>query len=132
MAEKLSTALANQLADNLFDSFNGGTLEIRTGSQPSTGDTSATGSLLVSVALPNPAFTAASNGSKSKTGTWSGTGIAAGNAGWCRFKSSDNSLNLDGTVTGIGGGGELELDNVNIAVSQIVTINSGDAAQPKE
>lgn len=130
MAEKLSTTLANQVANNLYDTFDGGTLKLYTGSQPASADDAPTGTLLVTITLPSPAFAAASGGAKAKSGAWSATGAAAGNAGWCRFENSATGKKLDGAVTATGGGGELELDNVSIAIGQTVTINTGTATQP--
>lgn len=131
MAERLNTALANQVADNLYDVFNSGTLEIRTGSQPASADDAATGTLLASITLPATAFGAASGGVKAKAGTWQATASAAGTAGWCRFKNSGDTKRLDGAVTATGGGGEIELDNTNIASGQVVTINTVSATQPQ-
>lgn len=130
MAEKLSTTLANQVADNLYDTFNAGTLKLYTGSQPASADDAPSGTLLVTITLPNPAFAAASGGAKAKSGTWSGTGASAGSAGWCRFENSATGKKLDGSVTATGGGGEIELDNVSIAVGQTVTISTGTGTQP--
>lgn len=130
MAEKLNTALANQIADSLYDSFNGGALEIRTGAQPASADDAATGTLLLSITLPSPAFAAASGGAKAKTGTWSANAVGAGIAGWCRFRNAGDTLRLDGAITMGGGNGEVDLDNTNIALGQLVTIDTGSATQP--
>ena len=129
MATKVNTRLANHVADALFDSFAGGMLEIRTGSQPASADASAPGVLLVEIVLPSPAFKNAVGGTKAKIGTWRGTAVGAGTAGWCRFRNEKDTLRFDGSVT-MGPGGEIVLDNTNIAEGQVVTVNTGSATQP--
>jgi hypothetical protein len=61
-------------------------------------------------------------GSKAKLGTWQASGIAAGIAGHYRIYDSGGNCKVQGTVTATGGGGDMTLDNVVIAVSQVVTI----------
>lgn len=90
--------LRNQQADDLGTIFDGGTLEIRSGTRPADPDSAATGTLLVSITIPTPAFNAASGGSISKTGTWTGTAVADGTATWARFKDSGATMNMDADV----------------------------------
>lgn len=130
MAEKLNTAKANHSADSFYDDFNGGTADVYTGSQPATGDTAPSGSLLGTINLPNPAFAAASGGAKAKSGTWQYVASAAGNMGWFRMKNAAGTRSMDGAITATGGGGEMEFDNVNVAIGQTVTINTGTGTQP--
>ena len=67
----------------------------------------------------------ASGGSKAKSGTWSGVGVAAGSAGHWRLKNSAGSTtHAQGTCTATGGGGDMTLDNVSIAVDQAVSVNT--------
>jgi hypothetical protein len=80
---------------------------------------------LAELTLPSDYLAAASSGSKSKSGTWSGTGVAAGTAG--HFRIVDNAgttCHLQGSITATSGGGDMELDNTSIAVSQTVTVNT--------
>lgn len=100
MAEKQNTALRNRLADSFAGGFNSGTLKIYSGTQPANAGDAPGGTdvLLCTIALPNPAFAAAANGSAAKTGTWSATNAASGLAGWFRFTSSDGTLIFDGAV----------------------------------
>lgn len=98
-------------------------LRIYTGSVPANCAAAATGTLLVEMALPSDWMGAASAGVKAKAGTWSGTGAAAGTAGY--FRIVDNA----GTTTHAQGtcglaSGDMALDNTSIAVSQVVTVNS--------
>lgn len=77
------------------------------------------------MALPADYLAAASAGSKAKTGTWSGTGAAAGSAAHFRIvDSAGTTCHMQGTVTATGGGGDLTLDNVSIAIGQVVTVST--------
>lgn len=97
--------------------------KIYTGSEPATCATAASGTLLVDITLPSDWMSAASAASKAKLGTWSGAASAAGTAGY--FRITDNA----GTTTHVQGtagmsGTDAILDNSNIAVSQVVTVNT--------
>jgi hypothetical protein len=98
-------------------------LRIYTGSVPANCAAAATGTLLVEMALPSDWMSAASAGAKAKTGTWSGTGAAAGTAGYFRIvDTAGTTAHAQGTC-GLGSG-DMSLDNTSIAVSQVVTVNS--------
>lgn len=101
-------------------------LELWTGSPPANCAAAATGTLLAQFALPSDWLAAAAAGAVGKTGTWSGTGIAAGNAGYYRIcrAGSPTTCDIQGTVTATGGGGDMTVDNVSIAAAQTITITS--------
>lgn len=100
-------------------------LQLRTGAPPADCAAADSGTLLCEITLPSDWMAAASGGSKAKSGTWTGTGAAAGNAGHFRVKNSAGSTtHAQGTVTATGGGGDMTMDNINIAVAQAVTVNS--------
>jgi len=129
MATRIPNAAQNAAVDAVVDRTDVGagtaSLRIYTGAQPADADDPATGTLLVSINLPNPAFGAAANGQAALAGVpLSANAVAAGTAGWFRIVARDGSTVLDGNVTQTGGGGDLELDNTNIASGQQVTINS--------
>ena len=63
-------------------------LQIRTGAQPATCATAASGTLLGSATLPSDWLSNSSGGTKSKLGTWSGTASATGVAGHYRILDS--------------------------------------------
>ena len=68
---------------------------------------------------------AAGSGSKTKLGTWTGTAVAAGTA--AHFRLVDNAgttCHVQGSITLTSGGGDMTLDNTNIAISQTVTVNT--------
>ena len=100
-------------------------LQLRTGAQPATCATTASGTLLCEMTLPSDWLGAAASGVKSKAGTWSGTGAAAGTV--AHFRIVDNAgttCHMQGSVTATGGGGDVTVDNTSIAVSQVVTANT--------
>lgn len=98
-------------------------LRIYSGSAPTNCAAAATGTLLIEIALPADWMTAASAGSKLKSGTWSGTASAAGTAGYYRIvDTAGTSVGMQGTAGMTGT--EMILDNSNIAVNQVVTANT--------
>lgn len=104
-------------------------LRLYSGSPPANCAAAATGTLLVDMALPADWMAAASAGSKAKAGTWTATGGAGAGAGTSAgyFRVWDAAVancHLQGTVTITGGGGDMTLDNTNIANGQSVTINT--------
>jgi hypothetical protein len=100
-------------------------LRLYTGTQPADCATAASGSLLATLTLPSDWLANASSGSKAKAGTWSGTGSAAGSAGYFRiYDSTGTTCHMQGSVTATGGGGDMTLDNVVIANGQAITINT--------
>ncbi len=126
MAIQLSVTARNNRLDAIETSA-GATakLQIRSGAQPASCATAASGTLLCELTLPADYLAAASAGSKAKSGTWTGTGVAAGTAG--HFRIVDNAAttcHVQGSITATSGGGDMELDNTSIAVSQTVTVNT--------
>ena len=122
MAYRKNTDTRNAQIKALGDLFNGGRLQIRTGSQPSSPNNAATGTLLVEINLPNPAFGNPSNGSVTKAGTWSAVAVAGGTAGWARFISADNQKTMDCSVAETGG--DLTIDDENIVSGAVVTVTA--------
>lgn len=124
MALQYSVAVNNARLDAV-ETATGASAKLRiyTGAAPANCAAAATGTLLVDMALPADWMSAASAGSKAKLGTWSGTGVAAGTAGYFRIvDNAGTTAHLQGTC-GIGTG-DLQLDNTNIAISQAVTVNT--------
>lgn len=101
-------------------------MEIRTGSQPADCATAASGTLLAQAALPSDWLAAASGGTKSKSGSWALTGLAAGSAGYYRIydSGSPSACHEQGSITATGGGGDMTLDNISIAAAQAITVTS--------
>lgn len=99
------------------------TLTIRSGAQPATADTTATGTVLATLSLPSDWMAAASSGTKAKSGTWEDLSAdATGTAGWFRIAGAGGAV--DGSVTATGGGGDMTVDNVSFAAAQAFTVTS--------
>ena len=101
-------------------------LKIRTGAAPADCDTADSGTVLASMDLPSDWMAAAAAGVKSKSGTWEDVlADAEGTAEHYRIYSNDGTTcHEQGTVTITSGGGDMELDNDEIAVGQLVTVTS--------
>lgn len=105
------------------------TLDIRTGAKPATPATGATGTLLATFTLADPAWGAAAAGSAALdvSPAISTTAVAAGTAGWFRVKDSAGNTVLDGTAGG--GGSDLVLTNPVITNGQVLNLISGTMSQ---
>ena len=143
MTARLSTGLRTNLAGStgFAATFANGIIEIRTGTQPATADAAATGTLLGTITKASGAFTpgtatngltfaTAADGAVTKsTDAWSFNGVAAGTAGWFRFKgnAADNDLSsttlprLDGSIAT--SGGDMSLSNIVIAIGAPTTVD---------
>jgi len=104
-------------------------LQIRSGSLPANCAAADSGTLLCEMTLPSDYMNAASGGTKTKLGTWSGTGDAGAgagtNAGHFRIKNTAGTVvHCQGDVTATGGGGAMTLDLVSIASGQVVTVTT--------
>lgn len=125
MAVQLSTAVRNARLDQIETTIGtAAKLELRTGAQEANCAAAATGTLLATLTLPTDWMAAAASGSKSLAGTWTGTGSAAGTA--AHFRITDNAgttCHMIGSVASPSGG-DLNLDNNVIAVSQTINVTS--------
>ncbi len=104
-------------------------LQIRSGALPANTAANDGGSLLVEIDLPSDWLEDAATGVKTIKGTWTGTGAAAAaggtNAGHFRIKNTaGTTTHVQGTITITGAGGDMELDNPNIAQNQSVTVTT--------
>lgn len=128
MATRIADAARNAATDAVVDRIDAGagagTLKIYSGTQPADADDAEAGSLLVTITLGDPAYGASAAGSAALSGTPSAAASGTGTAGWFRVEDSTGANVFDGSVTGTGGGGDLELDNTSIASGQTVTITS--------
>lgn len=101
-------------------------MEFRSGAPPANCAAAASGTLLAQSALPSDWMNAASAGTKTKNGTWTITGIAAGTIGHFRIyeSGSPSVCHAQGTVTETGLGGDMTVDNDNIEVAQVATVTA--------
>lgn len=126
MAIQLSIAVRNARLDAV-ESTIGVTpfLDIREGTQPVDCAAADSGVEIEHMALPSDWMAAAASGVKTKAGTWQGTADATGTAAHFRVKdSTDTTCHIQGSITAIGGGGDMEVDNISIAVGQTITVNT--------
>lgn len=125
MAFQFSTASRNGALDAIETAIGtSAVLKIRTGVAPANVGTADSGTVLATLNLPADWLAAAAAGAKSKSGTWQDAGAdAAGVAGHFRVYASDGTTaHIQGTITATGGGGDMTLDNTNIAAGQVITI----------
>src|SRR5688572_19632325 len=106
MALQLSTASRNGRLDALETELGASPiLRLRTGAQPGSCAAADTGTNLCTMNLPADSMAAASGGSKSKSGTWSGTTSGGGGtiAHFRLYKNDGVTCVLQGSV-GLGSG----------------------------
>jgi hypothetical protein len=125
MAFQFSTGVRNAAADAVETAIGASpTLELRSGSVPASCAAADSGTLLASMALPAEWLAAASAGAKALAGTWADLAAdAAGTAGHFRIKAGA-TCHVQGSVTATGGGGDMTLDNPDLAVGQEVTVTA--------
>lgn len=104
-------------------------LRFFSGAQPANCAAANSGTELANGSLPSDWMAAASGGTKAKSGTWTITGIAGASTGtdighYRIYAVDGTTCHEQGSVTDTGGGGDMTLDNSNIANNQIVTVTS--------
>lgn len=124
-------AAANAVVDLLDAGAGAGYVEIRTGTQPATVDSAATGTLLGTLPLSDPAFGSATGGVATAGAITSDTNAdASGTAGWFRAYDSNGTAVIDGSCSGSGGGGDMEFDDPAIVAGGTINISSWTYTQP--
>ena len=128
MGINLSTAVRNARLDAIEAAIGADAiLKIRSGAMPANCAAADAGTVLATLALPSDYMAAAASGQKAKSGTWSdgddadATGVAAH---FRLYASDGTTCHLQGAVTATGGGGDLEVLNVNFAVNQPFTVTA--------
>lgn len=110
----------NAMADACVD-------RVDVGATDSAGDLMimTSGDVEVSIHLcANPAFGAAAAGTATANAIGDDTSAAGGTAAKFKFQDRNNSEVFRGSVTGTGGGGDIELDNVTVGAGVTVSITS--------
>ena len=135
MTTRISTAARNAAADGVVDLLDAGAgagyIEIRTGAQPAAVGDAATGTLLATLPLSDPAFGAAANGTATAGAITSDANADnSGNAGWFRAYDSEGTAVIDGSVTATGGGGDMQLTSVAITAGETVQVTSWTVTMP--
>jgi hypothetical protein len=134
---RLSTTSRNAAANGVLALLNAGTtnaagkLEIRSGTQPADPQTTATGTVLATVVLANPAAGSASSGAATITDPASVTASATGTATWARAYDRDNNAVFDCDVTATGGGGSITLSSTSLSSGVSVDLGAITYTQPQ-
>lgn len=131
MAVRINDALANKVLDGAFNSGAGisfldsGVAEFRSGTQPASANSAASGTLIASITPPADALAAASSRAVAKNGTWEDTSADnAGTIGYARFRDAADTYRLDADVSATGAGGTITVDNPTLAAGQDFLITS--------
>lgn len=126
MAIQESVAVGNGRLDSIETTIGvSPKLQLWTGAMPANCATASSGTKLCEMALPSDWMANAASAAKAKSGTWSGTGLAAGTVGYFRIVDSTGATcHLQGTVTLTGAGGDMTMDNTSIQLSQAVSVNT--------
>lgn len=132
MALTLSTSARNAMADALVDLLDAGpaagTIQIRSGTRPATPNDTATGTLLATVTLVDPAFGSASSGVATMSDPAPVTAAAAGTATWFRALDSTGAAVFDGSVGT--SGADLNLATTSLTAGLTVDITGGTVTMP--
>lgn len=100
-------------------------LKLFSGAEPANCAAADPAGLLATLTLPSTWMAAASGGVKAKSGSWTGAGSAGGTVASYRiYDSGLVACHVQGSVTAIGGGGDMTVDNAVIANTQAITVNS--------
>jgi hypothetical protein len=127
MAFQLSVAARNATLLALEDTVgNNAIITISTGTPPLNCAAANTGTVLATMILPNDWLGAPSGGNINLSGTWQDLSAdASGTAAHFRlFDGSGVVCHMQGNITATGAGGDMQLDNTNIATGQQITITS--------
>lgn len=142
MATRISNAVALAKCNAAVDLVDGGSgagkLLLRTGAPPTNCEDADSGTLIATFTLPDPAFGNAADiapGARATAGSIDPVNAAAASnaaeAKYFRVKDSDDVVIFQGTCTASGGGGQMTIDNMDIASGQEITITSLTYTQPE-
>lgn len=136
MATRIPNASRSAAVDGVTALLNGGSaagyIEVRTGAQPSDPDDAASGTLLATIPLNDPAFTAGVDGvaTADVSPALTAAAVATGTAGWFRAYDSNDVSVIDGSATATGGGGDLQLNTTSLVTAVDVTVTAWTITMP--
>ncbi len=127
MTFRLATDTRNKACDAIVDDIDAGggagTLQVRTGTQPTNVGDAAQGTLLGTLTWSNPAFGASSTGTATASAITSDSSADnSGTAGHFRILDSAGNIHSDGTC-GLGTG-DLSFDNNVIVAGGVIACSS--------
>ena len=114
MTYRRTNATRSAACDAEVDLLDGGTIEIRTGTQPTNVGDADQGTLLATLTFGTPAFGNASNGVATANAITSATAVDSGTAGHAVLKTSGSTKHSDCSCGQ--GSGDINFDN-NVIVS---------------
>ena len=122
-SDLMLVTLAN--AANAGTSNPNAVLNFYTNPKPATPIDGATGVLLARILLPDPSISGPNNGILTlNLGGITTSVIADGRVTWFRFRTKDSTTVFDGTVGLTGSGADLELELIDLTVSDILNIGN--------
>lgn len=135
MATRLATATRNAMANGAVDLLDAGSgpgyVEVRTGSQPATANTAASGTLLGTLTCSDPAFGDAASGTATANAVTSDSSAdATGTAGWFRAYDSAGNPVMDGSCGASGSGADMILDSTSVTAGGTIAVTSWTFTQP--
>lgn len=121
--------LATQTTDTMLDALadglgSGAMLRIFTGPQPATCADPDSGYELVVDQIADGFWAPANGGAKVLSETWGYTGLANDDAGHFRIYANDYTCRIQGTVSAVNEGGDLQLLSATIEEGASVTVVS--------
>lgn len=132
MAISYVTALRTTRITAVLTAIDAGTgagkIKLYTGSSPGV-NSAATGTLLATLTCSDPAGTVSGGVLTFSAITADSSADADGTAGYARITDSDDNAVADLTVTATGGGGDVQLNNVNIVTGGTVSISSASITE---
>jgi hypothetical protein len=128
---KLSNSSASVAADAVVDTLDGGKVRVYTGTQPANPGVAASGTLLVELTLPTPAFGSASSGVATANTIPRGSVVATGTPGWFRvLQSNGTTAVFDGSVGTVAGDYDMVIGSSSLASGSELEVNSLTYTQP--
>lgn len=121
----LAIVARNAECEALSDLLDGGYLEVRTGTQPTSVEDAAVGTLIATVVLNTPSFATASGGVMALDPPDSVVCVAdadVNNITWGRFYTAADATVLDCSITVSGGGGEIIATKVDPLTGETVAL----------
>jgi len=130
MAYRRAVATRDAVANAEGDLLDGGTIQIRSGAQPATPDTAASGTLLGTLTFSGTAFGAPSTGVVTAAAIASDTNAdASDTAGHARLIDSGAAIHSDATCGQ--GTGDFNFDNAVIVAGGTIAVSSLTLTAPQ-
>lgn len=127
MAFQLSFDVRNATLQALEDEIGvNPILTINSGTTPADCGTANTGTVLATMVLPTDWLNTPSGGSITLSGTWQDLSAdSSGTASYFRVHNNGGTAcHMQGTISATGSGGDMQLDNTNIATGQQINITA--------